>query len=139
MDMRFSVRFAAFVSTMAFTASAAAALPCETLANECFAYTGLTKNKCFYDVGTHASCADSPLGELLLERWSVSTPGAVTAVGDRLLTGSTIVDGACVEQFDSSLSSHLLQGEPSSQTLRSLKAALIRCANVIAPADLSRP
>lgn len=124
-------------------AEVAAPQSCTAVVKECFAYDddsgrGDEKTKCFYEKASSPECSGTPLGSLVMHRWGMSASASFASDGADLLTGPAMIDQDCLDKFDSTLSSKLVQGEVPREAISTLREGLDKCAAIASPDDLSR-
>lgn len=111
---------------------------CADLIKECFAYGPNERSTCFYTAAHHPFCNNTKLAELAMERWAISPVGPAPDDKTSALLGTELVDNACVDNFDNSWSSLMVNGEMTKEDFASLSSSLERC-RASQPVDISRP
>jgi hypothetical protein len=124
------------VVTPAFAATAETSRECNSLIQECFAYTDAARNQCFRASAEHSACSGTAAGALAAERLALSpddqfAPDAVDG-GSLALLGPQLVDSECIEQFDMSWSSALVAGTITPDVIEKLKTRLVNCRTAAA-------
>lgn len=112
------------------TGSAESKLSCASLVQECMAYRDGAREQCFRASANHSACLGTDLGELTTlrvaltpeEQFAPDAPG-----GGLAFLGPQAIDAACIEQFDLSLSSTLIAGTISSDSIKLLRQRLSQC------------
>ncbi len=111
---------------------------CSTLVRDCLLASKETRGGCFLQASNHESCKGTALGALSAKRWAF-TPSRSTGIETApAFLGPQFVDQECLRRFDAELSSILIRGEPSTQSIQKLEDRISRCNNS-APSDLLRP
>ena len=111
---------------------------CTNEVRECVIRAKDSQDRCFLEASTNPVCANNPLATLSAKRWAMtpSRPSGLEAAPAFL--GPQLIDQACLENFDLELSSTLLRGEPSSDTVKQLEAKLLGCKRTV-PNNIFRP
>ena len=124
------------------TAKVAASSACVDLVKECFAYGTEARSECFYRSSNHSSCRGSTLSEIVLKRWALTPSEAAPDNHTLNFVGTQLMNNDCVEQFDSRLSSWIVQASDvttrNDSELKELSNFLSSCDSPDA-ASLSRP
>lgn len=104
--------------------------PCRDYLKECFAYGGEERMSCYYETAGLSACAGSKISELLMKRWSLTPPEAAPDMKGLNFTGTQLVNPACLEKFDSSLSAWAvgsIEPEAKDAVLEDMKKFLETC------------
>lgn len=131
-------------SGTAYAQASAEKAECFTIVRECLTQ-GAGDQNCFYAAATNPACKNKKLGDLSFQRWAVS-PSSVTSpdsleiqAEDLALVGPKFIDQQCLTNFDNQLSSELIKGNPSNETVESLIKRLGSCRRDAAMQDVFRP
>ena len=105
---------------------------------DCFKFELDARSGCFRRSAQGSLCLDTDQGRLALRRGSL--PGALGEANGALLATPepSIVDGDCLDNFDSFWLGNLVNGPMSTDTVANLNEMLDGCSRT-APNDLLRP
>ncbi len=96
------------------------------------------KTKCLFQISENSPCKGSPLGNLVRLRATLTPERKQEDDPAHLATEPALVDKECLLNFDNQLSSEIIIGSVSSETISQLSQKLEGC-KLDAPLDALRP
>ncbi|MBX7138360.1 MAG: hypothetical protein K1X83_10275 [Oligoflexia bacterium] len=112
---------------------------CVEQVQDCFGSSGNQRAECFYAAATSPGCETTALGKLTYKRWAMSPirlPGHEAAPA---FLGPQLVDGACIENFDSQMYGALNEGALTADVAKNLDAKLDQCKQLDQDFEIPRP
>ena len=111
---------------------------CTTAVGECLAKGDSERGECLYEVSQSTPCAGQELGRLAHRRWAMAPQSGSDESQGLGLLGPQLVDKQCLSSFDTQLSSELILGIPSADSIQMLTSRLEGCREK-AVDDVFRP
>lgn len=115
------------VADVVTSASSPASPQCIKRIRRCLEQKDLDRANCLYESSTESVCEESALSTIILRRWSLAPVPPSVNRGAAALTGSNMIDQACIDSFDSLLQEKLSNTKLNDEALTDLTIKLDQC------------